>query len=70
MEKKMMYFNQVAQCYGIDPRTFMKDLQSRDGIMEELEQSLWDGRKFYPKQIEIIEKYFGKIPLPEKTTKQ
>jgi len=57
-----MNFKQIATAYGVDYRTLRKDLKKYGGFWQELEDSGFDGIKFYPKQQKIIEKYLGKIP--------
>jgi hypothetical protein len=62
MSQKVMHFKQLAAAYGVDPRTFRKDLDNYKGVWQELEDSGFDGIKYYPKQQEIIEKHLGKMP--------
>jgi hypothetical protein len=62
MSRKVMALKQIAAAYGVDYRTFRKDMNRHAGIWNELEAAHWDGSKFYPIHQGIIEKYFGKMP--------
>jgi len=62
MSQKVMNFKQIATAYGVDHRTLRKDLEKYKELWQELEDSGFEGVKFYPKQQEIVEKYLGKIP--------
>ncbi len=62
MARKVMNLNQIAAAYGGDHRTFKKDMARHERLYDELCDSGFDGRKFYPIHQTIIEKYFGIIP--------
>ena len=61
MSQKVTTFKQVADAYGVDPRTLRKDMNECDDIWNELEDAGWDGHKLYPIHLEIIERHLGKI---------
>jgi hypothetical protein len=61
--RKVMYLKQIADAYGVDYRTFKKDMERKE-VFEELTESGWDGLKFYTREQEIVEKHFG--PMPDK----
>ncbi len=62
MVRKVMNLNQIAAAYGVDSRTFKRDMARHERLYDELYDSGFDGRKFYPIHQNIIEKYFGQIP--------
>ena len=64
-----MTFKQVADTYGVDPRTLRKDMNECDDIWNELEDAGWDGRKLYPIHQDIIERHLGKMNDGDKTKK-
>ncbi len=62
MARKVMNLNQIAAAYGVDYRTFLRDMARHEHLLDELDKAGFDGRKFYPIHQNITEKYFGIIP--------
>lgn len=65
MALKVMNLSEIAQRYGVTPPTFRKSIEEKEELIEMLEASGFifkEHRLFYPKQIEIIEDYYGKMP--------
>jgi len=60
--RKIMNLKQIADTYGIDYRTFKKDMGQMEGVYNDLDNVGFDGRKFYPIHQQIIEEYFGRMP--------
>lgn len=60
-----MNLSEIAQRYGVTPPTFRKSIEDRPTLIKMLEASGFifkEHRLFYPKQIELIEDSFGKMP--------
>jgi len=62
MARKVMALKQIAAAYGVDYRTFKRDMARHERLYDALYNAGFDGRKFYPVHQNIIEKYFGQIP--------
>ena len=69
MARKVMTLKQIADAYGVDYRTFQKNMNQQENIYDELDDAGFDGRKFYPNHKKIIEDYFGNMPTNKKQKK-
>lgn len=69
MARKVMTLKQLADAYGVDYRTFQKDMVQHAGLYDDLDDANFDGRKYYPIHQNIIEEYFGKMPENKKQKK-
>ncbi len=69
MARKVMTLKQIADAYGVDYRTFQKNMDQQESIYDELDDAGFDGRKYYPIHQGIIEDYFGKMPENKKQKK-